>query len=76
MKTEEIIECLQLRCEATRFNDYLLVNALSRLRTLQSIVKQRDDLIEALDFTASLLEASGRTAITARQAIAKAKEEE
>ena len=45
MKTEEIIQCLELRCEATRFNDYLLVNALSRLRTLQSITKQRDELI-------------------------------
>ena len=49
MKTEEIIECLQLRCEATRFNDYLLVNALSRLRTLQSIGKQRDELLKALE---------------------------
>ena len=76
MKTEEIIECLQLRCEATRFNDYLLVNALSRLRTLQSADKKMNELIEALDYTASLLEASGRTALTARQAIAKAKGEE
>jgi hypothetical protein len=75
MKTEEIIECLQLRCEATRFNDYLLVNALSRLRTLQSIGKQRDELIEALDYTASLIEESGGRAETARQAIAKAKGE-
>lgn len=49
MKTEEIIELLQFRCADGGFNDYLLVNALSRLRTLQSIGKQRDELLEALE---------------------------
>ena len=76
MKTEDIIAGLEARCAVGACNDYLLVNALSRLRTLQSISGQRDQLIEALDYTASLLEASGRTALTARQAIAKAKGEE
>jgi hypothetical protein len=49
MKTEDIIKCLQLRCEATRFNDYLLVNALSRLRTLQSADKKTNELLEILE---------------------------
>lgn len=75
MKTEDIIELLQIRCGEYGFNDYLLNNALTRLKTLQNAIKQRNELIEALDYTASLLEASGRTALTARQAIAKAKGE-
>ena len=49
--------------------------AIDLLKRLEIIEKQRDELIEALDYTASLLEASGRTALTARQAIAKAKGE-
>ena len=75
MKTEDIIEGLVARCANNPY-DYLLVNALSRLRTLQSADRKMNELIEALDYTASLLEASGRTALTARQAIAKAKGEE
>lgn len=50
MRTEDIIESLQLRCADGGFNDYLLVNALSRLRTLQSVSGQRDQLLEALEF--------------------------
>ena len=74
MRTEDIIEGLETRCANNPF-DKLLVNALSRLRTLQSIVKQRDELIKALDFTAHMLEGYGGTAVAARQAIAKAKGE-
>ena len=47
--------------------------AIDLLKRLEIVEKQRDELIEALDYTASLLEVSGRTALTARQAIAKAK---
>ena len=49
--------------------------AINLLKRLEIVEKQRNALIEALDYTASLLEASGRTALTARQAIAKAKGE-
>ena len=38
-----------------------------------NLIMAAPELLEALDYTASLLEASGRTALTARQAIAKAK---
>ena len=50
MKTEDIIESLQLRCADGGFNDYLLVNALSRLRTLHSADKKMNELLEALEF--------------------------
>ena len=76
MRTEDIIKGLDARCANNPF-DKLLVNALSKLRTLQSADKKMNELLEALDYTASLLEASGQTAMStiARQAIAKAKGE-
>ena len=49
--------------------------AIDLLKRLEIVEKQRDELIEALDFTASLIEESGGRAETARQAIAKAKGE-
>lgn len=49
--------------------------AIDLLKRLEIVEKQRDELIEALDYTASLIEESGGRAETARQAIAKAKGE-
>ena len=82
MKTEDIIEGLQARCAVGACNDYLLVNALSRLRTLQSKAKQRDELLAALKFAKDMMIANDlnygnmpRTLEVIDEAIAKAKGE-
>lgn len=74
MKAETLINALRILALDIKTEDGIANSVIFQASyEIESLIKQRDELIEALDYTASLLEVSGRTALTARQAIAKAK---
>ena len=76
MKTETLINALKILALDIQSDDGVACSIVARASyEIADLVKQRDELIEALDYTASLIEESGVRAETARQAIAKAKGE-